>query len=822
MHFAAVDPVSEPPAQRRRLEDEESAEEKAVKARLHNSWPEITVSPESHEITMSETDLRATLFDHDRAHEHCLNERWTLRSRFGLHNRFGLSVTFRSVAVVSDVDPPGLDAYLTHACVVNWSITDHEKRQFYRFNGSDERSPELFSMLVAKKSIRDQPAMLQAVVEQLDSDRLVLPDQLLGEAASTRLTELDLQFGKNTFKSVTPPRNYRGETCRPIYTVHLEGVSNEHEDPDMEKEVRAVVELSFTPRGVPPAVDGVRGVMSNGNWEEDEFCYCLHHTKSVTGYLRITRASDNREVARDLDIKRGTLWMEHSFGGVVPRSVPEARFVRALCRRRIAAEEKAPIMHDRCLIRLYDEQTNCLTVTRVMAGNTSDVVSCCATVQSGKTRQGYQYNSKVTLTEEMDDAYLSKDTGIAYPTRWKVHCPMPNGAHLELQLTATLPNQELITALAQPSVWDGTVIVKGKMIQADGKESNVSGDGYVTSRGRGKLQAEQTLFSMLRGVVTSAVAQPAVAQLHSWEAIAEGPALTAVAQLSIALQTQAFEVTSSQQIVLAAFVGTYGYVFHHPEDAAQVKKALQWCYSKWVTFFGVSSISYRTLTLRAFMMQELCDLMHAKCAAWFTPAAEALDVAVPVEYIANEDIADSAAFTLPARSLVQQPPTALEVAQIKALMDGTWVMDPNETKGSMNAVLMEQGVSVLWRSVNNNAVPTWKISVNSAADTLVIDESTMLERRSFVIALTGLEWAWESVSRGPVKSRSCVLSGGRELYVETYVKGGIERTWYQFHNGGRTMVQNIFFFPTATTPKPTASCERHFNIQLPPGSPTSP
>ncbi|KPA86322.1 hypothetical protein ABB37_00535 [Leptomonas pyrrhocoris] len=819
MHFAAVDPVNEPPAQRQRLEDE-SAEEKSVKARLHNSWPQISISPETHEVTMSEKDLRSTLFEHDRAHEHCLNECWILRSRFGVHNRFGLSVTFRSVAVVSDVDPPNEDAYLTHACVVSWSITDHEKRKFYRFNACDERSPELLSMLIAKKTLRDQPAMLQAVVEQLNNNRLVLPDQMLSEAASMRLTELDLQFGKNTFKSFTPPLNYLGESRRPTYTLHLEGVSNEREDPNLDEEVKAEVDLSFMPRGVPPALDGVRGVVSNGNWEEDEFCYCLHHVKSVTGSLRITRASDNLEVARDPDIRRGTVWMEHSFGGVVPRTVEEARFVRSLCRRRIAAEQ-APVIHDRCLIRLYDEQSNCFTVTRVVTGGTNEVLSCCATVQSGMSRQAYQYNSDASLTDEVDGCHQSKDTGIVYPTRWKVRCPMPNGARVELQLTATLPNQELITALAQPSIWDGTVLVKGKMTQADGRETTVSGDGYLTSRGRGKLQTEKTLFSMLHGIATFAVTPEDVAKMPSWESIADGPAIAAVAKLSVALKTQSFELTSPQQIVMAAFIGTYGYIFHHANEVAQVKKALQWCYSKWMTFFGVSSIRYRTLALRAFMMQELCDLMHAKCASWIPAGVEALDIAVPVNYIAN-DVADSAAFTLPARTLLLQPPSALEIAQIKALMDGTWVMDPSETKGSMNALLMEQGVGVLWRSVNNNVVPTWKISVNSAVDKLVIDESSMLERRKFVLALNGSEWAWESVSRGPVKSRSCVLSNGRELYVETDVRGGIERVWYQFQNGGRTMVQHMFFYPTATTPKATASCERHFKIQLPPGSPTSP
>ncbi|KAG5491186.1 hypothetical protein JIQ42_01083 [Leishmania sp. Namibia] len=97
----------------------------------------------------------------------------------------------------------------------------------------------------------------------------------------------------------------------------------------------------------------------------------------------------------------------------------------------------------------------------------------------------------------------------------------------------------------------------------------------------------------------------------------------------------------------------------------------------------------------------------------------------------------------------------------------------------------------------------------------------MLERRHFIITLDGSEWTWESVSRGLVKSRACILSGGRELYVETKVQEGMERVWYQFQDGGKTMVQNIFYFPNLATTKPVASCKRHFKIQLPIGSPTA-
>ncbi|AIO01918.1 hypothetical protein LPMP_342920 [Leishmania panamensis] len=819
MHFPAGETVVEPPTQRQRLEDE-SVEEKSLKERLRNSWPQFNLSNDGgKDPSVSASALWSMLFDHDRAHEHCHTERWTVRSRFGAQNRFALCATFHSMAVVSDVDPPKEDSLLTHARVVNWSITDHETKKYYRFCASGDRAPALFSMLIAKKTIRNKPVMLQAVLEQFSREHLVLPDQLLDEVALTRLTELDVQYGKNTLKSTVSAAGRAPQLRIPKYSLHLEGVSNEHEENDLSREVRAVVDLTFMPRSVPPALDGVHGVVSTGNWEDDEFSYCLHHTRLLSGSLRVTRASDNLELARDLEVTRGSVWMEHSFGGVVPRSMEEARIVQALRHRRIA-EETEHTLHDHCLIRLYDEEAQCVSITRFMTAETGTVTKCYATVHSAVSKEAIQHTSGVTMIDETDESYMSSETGVVYPTRWRVECPTHAGCRIELRLVATLANQEMITWLAQPSVWEGAVKVRGKVIKADGSVTEVSGDGFVTSRGRGKLQ-ESNLFAMLHSIGSNAMKRAEVAAMESWEAIADGPGVVALSGLKEALKTQQFALNPSQQVLLAALFGTYGFIFHHPQEVEQVKRALQWCYNRWMTFYGASAINYRTLTLRAFMMQELCDVTHAKCATWIQKQAQALDIAVPVPYLVNSDVADSCVFAHPARSLLLQPPSTLEVAQIKALMTGTWIMDPEETEGSMNAVLLEQGVNVLLRSVRNNTVPTWVVHVNHESKKIVIDEATMLERRHFIIALDGTEWTWESISRGCVRSRSCILSGGRELYVETEVREGIERVWYQFQDGDQTMVQNIFYFTNRTTSKPVASCKRHFKIQLSLASPTS-
>ncbi|KAG5492727.1 hypothetical protein JKF63_01307 [Porcisia hertigi] len=817
MHFPVVETSSEPPTCRQRLEGE-SAEERSLKERLCNSWPKLVFdNDDGKRPVVSAKSLWSMVLDHDRAHENCRTERWTVRARFGAHNRFALCVSFHSVAVASDVDPPKADSPLTHVGVVNWSITDHEKKKHYRFCAADDRAPALFSMLIANKSIRQESAVLQAMLEQLNEERLVLPDQLLDDATSTRLTELDVQFGNNTLKSTATAVNGKHKPLIPTYTLHLQGVSCEQEESDLSKEVRAVVDLTFMPRSTPPALGGVHGIVSTGSWEDDEFSYCLHHARLLGGSIRVTRASDNLELAREMELIRGSVSMEHSFGGVVPRSTEEARFMRILRHRRVT-EKVQCILHDHCFIRLYGEEGESFSITRVQSSEAGEVNSCYATVQSAVSKKAFQYHSGVLLGGEEEESYRSSETGVVFPTRWVVECPTQDGCRVELRLVATLANQEVTTFLAQPSMWEGTVTVTGRRIKVDGSVTEVQGDGFVTSRGRVNLHPEEPVYSMLHAIGSTAMRRTEVAAFESWEEIAEGPGVEALAVLKSALKTQQFELTPSQQVVLAAFFGTYGYIFHHPNEVEQVKKALQWCYNRWMTFYGASAISYRTLTLRAFVMHELCDLTHTRCAAWIQKRAEALDIAVPVTYLFNSDVADSCVFTLPARSLLLQPPSLLEVAQMKALIGGTWIMDPEETEGSMNAVLLEQGVDVLLRNLYSKAVPTWLIDVNREANKLIIEEETLLERCCTTIALNGTEWAWESVSRGCMKSRSCILSSGRELYVETEVHEGMERVWYQFQDGGKTMVQNIFFFTSQTTSKPVASCKRYFKIQMPPVS----
>lgn len=749
-------------------------------------------------------------------------EQWSVKGRFGTHDRYGITVTFSSTAVVSDVDPPDLNSRMEHAAVVNWAIIDHEKQKYYRLNAADDNSAALLSMLIATKRVRDQPHMMQAVIEQINAGRLVLPDQLLGGNVITRQNTLDLEYGKNTLKcTVSRPTNEQKSLTPPLYTLHLEGVSCEEEEKDAAKEVRVVVDLTFVPRSAPTMLDGIGGIVSNGDWEQDAFSYCTHHTRILSGSLRITRASDALELVRELDIKRGTVWVQHTFGGIVARSVEEALFIHELRKQRIT-EDGEKLLEDHCLIRLHNSASDTLSITSFYSGSSGKVHSCYATVQSGTSKKGYQFYSDVELSGLVDGSFLSSETSIVYPTRWCVKCPLYDGQRVELSLNATIPAQEMVTAMEQPSVWEGTVDVSGKVYATDGTTTDVSGDGFVTARGRGKLNPEKAIFAMLHDIGSAAMERVEVAAFSSWTDIADGPAVKALGSLKMALKTQNFELSPTHALALAALFGVYGFIFHHPHDVIRVKEALEWCYNRWVTFFGSTAISYRTLTIRAFMMQELCDVMHAKSAGWIPKEAAALDIAVPVNYLSNSHVGDSAIHTLPARSLLLQPASSLEIAQIKALMDGTWVMDPDETVGSLNAVLIEQGVGVLWRSVHNNTVPTWRVNVDQNVGIISIAETTMLERRHFTVMLTGSEWTWASVSRGPLRARACLLASGSELYMETEVRGGIERVWYSFHDEGKKMIQYLFFFPTPTTAKPVASCERHFALQIRPMSPLSP
>lgn len=808
-------PTATPPPQQRVKLEEPSDVETHLRTRLRANWPADIIHNKSDHLTGK--TLRELFGTHERAHDNCGEERWHVTGRFGKGRRFGICATFRTTTVISDDNPPEEGATLTNLAVLHWAIADHSSKKYYRFTEVDHRAAVLLSELIAQDELVADPHVTQAVVEQLNRDALVLPDRLLPGPTFARTAELDLQYGASSWKQLPRPGVTEPSSTTdslPVYELHLEGCTFETGDEDMDAEVKATVDLHIQPRA-GPMLDGDRGVISYGDWEDDAFCYAVPNCRLVGGSIRLTRASDDLEIARDLDVKDGSFWMEHAFGKAVPRTRPESHLLRARRQPRLSEGETATNLVERCQLRLLRIPQDTICLTRVLDAKTGATLQQYAVVQSAARKDAFYHTDGVSLEAEPSKQFRSKETGLLYSTGWKVHTPTHGGARLEVTLKANFAEQEFVTTLAQPSFWEGTVWMEGTLHNADGTKEEVVGEGVMWCQGRRQGQESSRLFDMMRNVATVPMEKLDVGKLTSWEAIADGPALSALSTVSVILSMQEITLSDAHKVVLAAMLGVYGYIFHHPGDSEKVNDALEWCQGKWASFFGTAPINYRTLLIRAFMLRELGALLHLKCADWVPAEAVALDIVNPSSHGRPEDQTDlSAGLEFPSQQLLSQPASALELSQLKAVLDGRWVSNAGLTRGSVNSVLLKQGVGVLQRNLVGKTSPTLLLYVDRDKEEVQITTITLVDKTQRVVQLSCQEYEWVCPARGPVRSRACVLAAGRQLYVETHVRGGVERTWYVIQDEGKTLLRHISFYASPNTATPSASCVLGFTIEL--------
>ncbi|EPY19343.1 hypothetical protein STCU_09508 [Strigomonas culicis] len=472
------------------------------------------------------------------------------------------------------------------------------------------------------------------------------------------------------------------------------------------------------------------------------------------------------------------------------------------------------------MIRLFNEQQDCICVTHVMDTPTGATTSVHSVVQCGKSTEGYMYDGvkdNVVFKVVPMCQYRSCESGILFTTEWTVQTPTHDGNTVHLQLTASFRQQEFITIMAMPSFWEGTVDVRGTVTKSDGTTEEVFGDGYVASWGRGKqieVEEEQKLF---HDVTIAPMERPEIANAGDWKAIAEGPAIPAVVVMKNIFKMHKQLLTMEQEVVLTALLGAYGYIYHHPHNAEAVAKALEWCYEKWTMFYGVVSIDVQTLTLRSYMLCELGRVMQQRCSAMARKAV-ALDVAVPRLISQQGKQGAAKAMDMMVRHLTRQdvlrtPAKSLDLSQLDAHLSGVWATDPDRTVGSLNEVLREQNVGVLWRHLMSKQTPVYTIEVKEQERVVKITSETLLDRLESEYRVDGTEWTWTCRSRGPMRSRACILQGGAELYVESLVGIGVERIWWHTASRGKVLVEYRSYYRYTTTDTPVASCTTYFNLK---------
>ncbi|ORC92157.1 uncharacterized protein TM35_000043710 [Trypanosoma theileri] len=817
--------MSDEPVAKKTKSEHEEGETAPLRERMRSSWPK---DPLSNDIDMGESPFGLCV-EHDAPHENCALEWWRVHGRVGEEDRFGVCVTFLRFAVTEGDELPPVCEKVKYAVAVAWVIIDHKKKKYYRFVESDRNAPLIATFLAANMSSTGNGHFLQALAEQFKQDRLPLPERVMTEPASVHLGKLNLSYDVNQISVLLSQIRGGGRSSHPSYKLSFSGITFESGDARMREEVKATVELTFQPTQ-RPVLHGNAGVVELGeDWRHDVFQYFLPHCKVVEGVIHLTRASDDLEIARSSDLEDGRLWMEHGFGCAIPQIVEESIFLEKKLPKQQQQQkqnnsEALLCKWNRCSIQLNNETRD--IVSLIYAANPMDwkLLKAYAVYQCGKTGKSEAYHKGIEVTIDSASQYRSDMTGVLFPTRWTIHTPFPEDSKLEVTVEATFPDQEFITLTAQPSIWLGTVQVKGKIIASDGTIKDITGDGFMESRGKGNLHDIPRLFELLREVTTTLMEKPEVKSLASLEEIVSGPVASAMGTVKTLMSIHNQTFSDAHWVVFTSFLASYGYIFHHGKEKEKVLNALQWIHGKWLSYFGSTSIDIKTLTLRAFMFCELTRVLERRCSSWIPPYVQPVDLVMSppssMEALMTAYKLEIS-FTTPPHMDFKSEVSRLDISKLKAISDGTWILDESRGTGNTADFLAAQGVNVMWRTFIGNVMSTLVMNVDEEKRTCCIFLETPVYNKKYLIRLDGVLWEWRSIGPGKVYSRASVLPSGTGIYMETTLPNKMmECKWFTYEDGGRTMVESMKLYKNhvlerhGVSVEPISVCVKYFTLRM--------
>ncbi|KAH9601647.1 AttH domain [Trypanosoma melophagium] len=805
--------LEEPVVKKQKSEQEGAA---ALHERMRSSWPKDVPLDDNTDLNESPFEL---CVEHDAPHDNCAFEWWRVHGRVGANNRFGVLVTFLRLVVADGGGeglPPACD-FVKYAAGVAWVIVDHAKKKYYRFVDADHQAPLIAAFLTANMSYIGNEYFLQALSEQFKQDRLPLPERPMTEPASVHLEKLNLSYDGNHISVVGQAKG--GKSSHPSYKLSLSGTTFESGDTQMSEEVKATVELTFQPTQ-RPVLHGKSGVVELGkDWRHDIFHYFLPHCKVMEGTINLTRASDDLEVARSSDVEDGRLWMEHGFGCALPQTDEEPTFLEKKSQQ---DSEVLLYLWNCCSIQLDNETKDIVSIIYAANPENWKLLKAYAVYQCGKTGKSERYHEGIEINVDSASQYRSDKTGVLFPTRWTLNIPFREGSKLELTLEATFPDQEFITLVAQPSLWVGTVGVRGKIIFSDGTFNDITGNGLMESRGKGSLHDIPRLFELLREVTTTLMEKPEVSCMKSLEEIVSGPSASAVGTVKTLMSLHNQTFSDAHLVVFTAFLAVYGYIFHHGKKKEEVLNALRWSHGKWFSYFGSTAIDIKTITLRAFMLSELTTVLQKCCASWIPSYVQPSDLVMSppssMEVLLAAHKVEISSIS-PPRVNFETEVSRLDISKLKGLIDGKWIFDESRGTRNMDAFLAAQGINVMWRTFIVNATFTFLINVDEDKRTTCIIVETPLYNKKYLIPLDGVHWEWHSTGRGLVHSRASVLPGGNGIYMETvFPNKMMECKWYTFEDGEKTMVELMKLYKNNDIGKdnvsvqPISVCVRYFTI----------
>lgn len=402
---------------------------------------------------------------HDLPHASSATEWWYLNTHVTTADgrEVSLFAAFFRLAYKKNEETGEVD----YAHSLTWALTDCETKSYFAESWVDERAPEIGLERMNKGRGSDDHRVNRAMREVLEKGTVPLPDQMFDGPCFVHQRKLELDFGGYRLE-----KDEGGRYRLQLYNQHN----------------HVGCDLIFTPQR-PAIRHGEDGVV-RGTEGEDMYYYFVPRC-AVEGAITIN--GTERPVAK------GDGWYDHEFGG--HSANPHGRDERGE-----AAEHGEPTSLDLAwnwtAVQIEDgPEFSAYTMVEPKTGELH-----------GQTLLRIDPDGTST---QFDDVILaptrwwrSSRTFFDYPVDWVLQS---KSAGVDLALTASCDDQELMTVMSAPSFWEGRCEVSGAIGGAE-----VSGLAYVERSGFEPLKNLDDFFGAV-GEETRKSVQSHLPTNPTWE-----------------------------------------------------------------------------------------------------------------------------------------------------------------------------------------------------------------------------------------------------------------------------------------------------------------
>lgn len=326
-------------------------------------------------------------------------------------------------------DPVSGEVRHTHS--VAWAVSLPGQCRYTSKVAADELAPAVGLANLDAGAKCDDPRVERALREVLAKGHLPGPTRMFKTRASVATAELRLAFDGDRFAKVSAG----------VYELEL-----------LDERLGTGCKLRFELE--KPAVRyGEDGVV-HGVSRELMFYYFVPRAR-VGGHVTLD--------GEELEIIRGSGWYDHEFGFIPEREPAQSDTLPVI--------ERGETTWRWLSIQLSDgSDVSVFSITRRATGEVLDNWA----IVSDADGHGRSYRNARLETLH---TWRSTRTFVQYPIRFRLRVP---GAQLDLEVSATFPDQEVITVISEPAFWEGTVSVHGRRGGAP-----VLGKGWLECKGYG-------------------------------------------------------------------------------------------------------------------------------------------------------------------------------------------------------------------------------------------------------------------------------------------------------------------------------------------------